>query len=163
MVYSALITGHTKGVGKEITTLLLQQGIAVVGVARTSLPATSGLTQYQADLSTAEGITKECDYLKGHQFNAIILNAGANSIKPPEAYLPEEIIGLMQVNLVAHACLIRGTISGLLQNQGHVIGIASISGTEVARWNNYYGAAKAGLHHLLNNLFDIKLQLFLLK
>lgn len=149
-----LITGHTKGIGAKTTRLLLDAGYEVIGIARSRGEEHPKLTQYQMDLSSAEGIEQACKKVQPHKFDALILNAGFNQIKPAEAYGVNEIIALITGNLTAHAALIRATVAGLLQQQGIIIGLGSFSGIEVQRWNNYYGAAKAGFHHLLMNVFE---------
>ncbi len=151
-----ILTGHTRGIGMETLQLLLNKGFSVTGIARTKIEQekSQNLTQFQFDLAKENELLKVGNKLKSIDCNAIILNAGFNHIKPADAYSPEEIIKIITLNLTAHAVLIRACLPSLLKNKGWIIAIGSYSGTEVEKWNNYYGAAKAGLHHLQNNLFE---------
>ncbi len=149
-----IITGHTKGIGKAITEQLLKNGYNVTGIARTFLPETNNLIQIKADLTSELTIKNLAEKLKNTPVDVLILNAGFNNIKPAEAYTTDDIINIFNVNLVSHAAVLRACLPKLIHNKGWVFGIGSFSGIEVARWNNYYGAAKAGMHHLLNNIFE---------
>jgi short-subunit dehydrogenase len=149
-----VITGHTKGIGKAITTQLLKNGFIVTGIARSCLPETKNLIQIKADLTSEFTIKNLAEKLKNTPVDVLILNAGFNNIKPAEAYATKEILDIFNVNLVSHAVLLRACLPKLIHNKGWVFGIGSFSGIEIARWNNYYGAAKAAMHHLLKNIFE---------
>lgn len=151
-----LITGHTRGLGNAITRKLLDtNNFHIVGISRTSACLNHPLiTEISADLSDEQQTLQLQNVLSKYHFDAVILNAGANNIKPPEAYTPQEIQKIIQLNFTSNAVLIKMCLNGLLKNKGHIIGIGSYSGIEVKKWNNFYGSAKAGLHHLLRNLFE---------
>jgi short-subunit dehydrogenase len=151
-----LITGHSKGLGKTITEILLANNqFNIIGISRTSSNIKhSLLTEISADLSNESHVFSLQNKLKDYAFDVIILNAGANFIKPPEGYSLQEIQEIIQLNFTSNALLIRMCLNGLLQKKGLLIGIGSYSGLEIKKWNNFYGAAKSGLHHLLRNLFE---------
>ncbi len=148
-----LITGHTKGIGHQ----LLQQLIGanqITGIARSTLPQQENLIQIPADLSTTEGIIFVCEQIKQQTFDIIILNAGYNDIRPAESYSVTEIMAICNVNFVAPASIIKTCLPRLVSTQGWIFAMGSYSGLDVARWNNYYGASKAALHHLQKNIFE---------
>lgn len=151
-----LITGHSKGLGKSITEKLLNtKQFHIIGISRNSSYLNHPLlTEISADLSAINDVFKLQEQLKKYSFNGIILNAGANTIKPPESYSLEEIQKIIQLNFTTHALLIKMCLNNLLKNKGHIIGIGSFSGIEIKKWNNFYGSSKAALHHLLKNLFE---------
>lgn len=149
-----LITGHSRGVGKKVTEMLLLKGYYVTGIARTAMPEHPNLIQFSADLSAQNEIIRSCNYLKDKKFNIVFLNAGFNRIKPAESYTMDEIIKITNVNYTSQAAILNACLPSILNAKGRVIGMGSISGKEVARWNNFYGAAKASLNHLLNNCFE---------
>ncbi len=151
---NVLITGHSKGVGKQITEILLNKGVFVTGIARTEIKSHQNLIQYQIDLSKETEILKICNILHKNKFDVVILNAGYNLIKPAESYSLEEIIKITNVNYTANALILRTCLPNLLKLKGKIIGIGSVSGKEITKWNNYYGSAKAALNHLLNNYFE---------
>lgn len=155
MSLNVLITGHTSGIGNDILHHLISAGCTITGISRKQLNLNiSELEEASYDLSDTTEIIKACNFLKTKKFNAIILNAGYNAIKPPESYRIEDVIKICTLNFTAHAAIMRACLPNLIQNKGCIIGIGSFSGTEVEKWNNYYGSAKAGFHHLLANMFE---------
>lgn len=154
MTEQVILTGHTKGIGAEVCKLLIaSKKYDLVGIAR-SQSQIEGIRQYVCDLSNSSETRKLCEQLTGENPSYLILNAGANTIKPAESYSAQEIERIYQLNLVSPAMIIRACLPALLRNTGHIIVIGSFSALEIRRWNNYYGSAKAGLHHLAKNLFE---------
>lgn len=151
MKKNILITGHTKGIGNALWRILENEH-QLTGIARNNIDSTH--KQYQADLSTETDIKKICEKIKSQNYDIIILNAGYNDIKPPEAYSIDEIIKILHVNFTSHAAIIRACITNLLKNNGHIIALGSFSANEIKKFNNYYGASKNALQHLLKNLFE---------
>ena len=150
-----LLTGHTRGIGNEILKILLKQNCTVHGVSRSGAKNSHPkLSEHLCDLSDTNETEKLCRKLEKIKFDAVILNAGYNHIKPADAYKTEEIIKIINVNFTSNAALIRATLPGLLNQKGTIIGLGSYSALEVAKWNNFYGASKAGFHHLLKNIFE---------
>lgn len=149
-----LITGHSRGIGYAITIKLLSLGYDVIGISRSTCLPLDHLSQWQYDLSNPEDVIKTCNRLKKENLHSIILNAGANTIKVPDAYKANEVIDIIQLNLTTPAALINTCLPTLIKNKGNIIGIGSFSGIEIQRFNNFYGAAKSGFHHLLKNIFE---------
>lgn len=151
-----LITGHSKGLGKAITEKLLQHSsFRIIGISRTPAHIQHpNLIEKFADLSDANQVFQLQHFLASYHFDFLILNAGYNHIKPPESYSLEEIQRIIQLNFTTNALLIKMCLNGLLKNKGHIIGIGSYSGMEIKKWNNFYGASKSALHHLLRNMFE---------
>lgn len=150
-----LLTGHTRGIGLETLQLLLQAGYHVTAIARNSIASDNEkLKQLKADLSDMRQIITVCRTLSSASFDAIILNAGYNDIRPADAYQLEELFQIIHVNFAAHAAILRSCLPSLLRNKGTIVGVGSFSGLETGKWNNYYGASKAAMHHLLRNIFE---------
>jgi NADP-dependent 3-hydroxy acid dehydrogenase YdfG len=151
-----LITGHTRGIGLATVQKLLQQPhVSVLGIARTQWPYQANqLQQWQCDLSNVVEVQKLCNKLKQEHFDAVILNAGANDIRPADAYNADEIQHITQLNFNTPLQIIRACLPHLISNGGCIIALGSFSALEVGRMNNYYGAAKAGLQHFMKNLFE---------
>lgn len=150
-----LITGHTSGIGKILTEKLLEtEHFEITAIARKKIAEHALLHQISCDLSVYEAVKKLNNSLSKKKFDYLILNAGANFIKPAEAYGIDEIQKIIQLNFTSHALIFRMCINGLIKNKGHVIAIGSSSGNEIKRWNNYYGSAKAAFHHFIKNMFE---------
>lgn len=150
-----LITGHTSGIGKILTQkLLATKNFEIIAIARRKIEEHPLLNQISCDLSSYEEVKKLNHSLSKKKFDFLILNAGANNIKPAESYNIEEIQKIIQLNFTTHTLIFRMCINGLIKNKGHVIGIGSSSANEIKRWNNYYGSAKAAFHHFIKNMFE---------
>ncbi len=150
-----LLTGHSSGIGNILLYKLLErEDFLITAISRRSVKSHERLEQINCDLSDFNETKKLKHHLIKKHFDYIILNAGANNIKPAEAYNLEEIQKIIQLNFSSHALLFRICINGLIKKQGHVIAIGSYSGNEIKRWNNYYGAAKAAFHHFILNMFE---------
>lgn len=151
-----LITGHSRGLGRAITEkLLLTEKFEITGISRHSSGIQhSLLKEIQCDLSDEKNVFALQNIIQKESFHKIILNAGANNIKPPESYSLQEIQKIIQLNFTTNALLIRMCINTLIKNKGHIIGIGSYSGIEIKKWNNFYGSSKSALHHLLKNVFE---------
>ncbi|MFN4234638.1 MAG: SDR family NAD(P)-dependent oxidoreductase [Bacteroidia bacterium] len=150
-----LITGHSSGLGKHIVEDLLSTNeYEIVGIARRKINHHPLLHQITCDLSNYTEVKKLNHSLSKYKFDIIVLNAGANTIKPAEAYQIDEIQKLIQLNFTSHALIFRMCINGLIKTKGLVIGVGSYSGKDIKRWNNYYGASKAAFHHFMHNMFE---------
>ncbi|GCD79877.1 SDR family oxidoreductase [Schleiferia thermophila] len=151
---NVIITGHSKGIGKCIVDKLLEtENFSITGISRTVV-GNIKIREISCDLSNINESKKLCRMLSDMDAHILILNAGANVIKPAESYSLEEIAEIEILNFISPSLLIKTFLPKLIKNKGHVIVIGSYSGLEVKKWNNYYGAAKAGLHHLTRNLFE---------
>ncbi len=155
MSKTILITGHSKGLGKCIAQKLLEHNFSIIGISRSKSDIQHALLkEIQCDLSDENAVMKLNHTLSDCNIDVLILNAGANTIKPPEAYNLLDIQKIIQLNFTSNALLIKMCLNTLLKNKGHIIGIGSYSGLEIKKWNNFYGSSKAALHHLLRNMFE---------
>lgn len=149
-----ILTGHTKGIGRSLLTYLVQSGnFEVLGISRTSAGVGS-IKELSCDFSNPTEVKAILPHIESSNPGYLILNAGANYIRPAESYSYSEIEKSYYLNLVSPALLIRACIPALVRNRGHLIVLGSFSALEVRRWNNFYGSAKAGLHHLAKNIFE---------
>lgn len=149
-----ILTGHTKGIGRSLLSLLVESGnYEVLGISRSSAGIGS-IQEISCDLSYPSQFRTILPHIEAANPKYLILNAGANTIKPPESYNYTEIEKLYYLNLVSPAILIKACIPALIRNNGHIIVVGSFSALEIRRWNNFYGSAKAGLHHLAKNIFE---------
>ena len=157
----ALVAGGTKGIGAAIAHELLAQGATVVVCGRSEV----------ADLPAAAGRTatfRACDVREPDQLKALVdgivaehgrldicvHNAGG---APPSAAatasprFAEKVVGL---NLLAGVYVTQAA-NAVMQRQdggGVIVVIGSVSGVRPSPGSAVYGAAKAGLHHLVSSL-----------
>lgn len=156
----ALVTGSTKGIGKQIAIDLLKQGhFVILNYAHSDIDAkkteaelktiSSEFALIKADLSSLEGleqlvtemlkITKLLDYL--------ILNAGATKRSGFEEITYEDWNTIFNVNLAIPFFLIQRTFNAL-RDDGRILFIGSILGRIPHAVSIPYGVSKASLESL---------------
>lgn len=150
-----LVTGGSRGIGKEIALAFLSAGncnLVITGKSENapewmeSFPS-SNLRYHQLDLSEKNWLgsfKKLVEELEG--FDVCINNAGINSVHPVSEFPQEKIQEILSVNLEA-PILITGVLSKYMaKNQyGRIVNIASIFGVVSKAHRSAYTASKAGL------------------
>jgi len=158
-----LITGGTKGVGLGIALGFLRAGARVLVCARNE-PADGALPA--ADDRTAEFIradVRDPDQVRdlfaaaADRFggvDVVVSNAGGSPPVSAAAASPRFHARVIELNLIAPLHVAQGA-NEVMQGQpegGSIIMIGSVSGTRPSPGTAAYGAAKAGLHHLVTSL-----------
>src|SRR6516165_9404467 len=158
-----LITGGTKGVGLGIALGFLRAGARVLVCARNE-PADGALPA--ADDRTAEFIradVRDPDQVRdlfaaaADRFggvDVVVSNAGGSPPAAAATASPRFHTRVIELNLIAPLHVAQGA-NEIMQRQpegGSIIMIGSVSGTRPSPGTAAYGAAKAGLHHLVTSL-----------
>ena len=140
-----LITGATKGIGRAIADLLIEQGQAVVGIARNPDPTFKGQL-YLADLSDSASRNQVFKEIA----NAILIdrlvnNIGFNQLQGLSEITPSNYHKIIDLNLTVALELTQAVLPTMLSlGEGRIVNIASRS--MLGRKNSsVYAAAKAGL------------------
>lgn len=157
---NVLITGCSKGIGKEITKILLSNNYSVIGCARNSnkfLDETilkyNNFKFIRADLSNNEikNVLKEFEQKKIY---ALINNAGIG-LDGILATLPvNDIDKLLNLNLRVPILLSRAMSRNIIKHKtsGRIINISSIISESGFKGLSVYSATKAGLNGLTLSL-----------
>ncbi len=142
-----VVTGHSSGIGKAITQLLLTSGFTVLGLARTGIANQPDLIQYEIDLSDINSTEKMSKHLASeHKISGIICNAGAGDIGSLENFSASQINASISLNLTSPLVLVRQILPMLKQQpRSDLIFIGSESALKGARYGSLYSAAKFGL------------------
>ena len=158
-----IITGGTKGVGLGIALGFLRAGARVLVCARNE-PADGALPA--ADDRTAEFIradVRDPDQVRdlfaaaADRFggvDVVVSNAGGSPPAAAATASPRFHTRVIELNLIAPLHVAQGA-NEIMQRQpegGSIIMIGSVSGTRPSPGTAAYGAAKAGLHHLVTSL-----------
>lgn len=162
---TALVTGATGGIGRQISRHLAQAGMNVVvsgrreevladvvaelraqGVKSEAVPADLGdPTQVDPLIERSEAALGEIDLL--------VNNAGVEISGSFTSYTREELTSVVDVNLTAPMLLTHRVVPGMLERgRGHVVFISSLAGKLGPAYNEPYGATKAGLVGLNQSL-----------
>jgi NAD(P)-dependent dehydrogenase (short-subunit alcohol dehydrogenase family) len=159
-----IVTGGTRGVGAGIARGFLRAGARVLVCARhepadgAALPSADGRTAEftRADVRDPEQarelIAAAADRFGG--VDVVISNAGGAPPAPAATASPRLHARVIELNLIAPLHVAQGA-NEVMQGQpegGSIIMIGSVSGTRPSPGTAAYGAAKAGLHHLVTSL-----------
>jgi short-subunit dehydrogenase len=152
----ALVTGASSGIGAATAKELAQRGAAVVLAARRA-----DLLEAQAEAvrdSGGQALAIPTDVADRAQLaqlaeratatfgrvDILVNNAGASWSRPLASTRPDELIGLLEVNLLGAMLLTRALLPGMLERRhGAIISVGSLSGR--VAMEPLYSASKYGL------------------
>jgi short-subunit dehydrogenase len=153
----AVVTGTSSGIGKSITTALIQHGWRVLGISRREAQLESpNYSHLCFDLTQTAKIPELTrDILKSYgSLHAVINNAGVGHFAPHEELSSTQLQEMVALNLLAPLVLTQGFLRSLKETRGHLISISSFSALESSSFGAAYAATKAGLKHFSDSLFD---------
>jgi 3-oxoacyl-[acyl-carrier protein] reductase len=141
----ALITGATKGIGRAISDLLMEQGQSVIGISRNPDPSFKGQL-FLADLSNSSSrnqVFKEIT--ASFPIDRLVNNIGFNQIQGLPDITSQYYQKIIDLNLTVTLELTQAVLPSMLAlGYGRIVNIASRS--MLGRKNSsVYAAAKAGL------------------
>lgn len=148
----ALVTGGTKGIGRGITSALVEAGASVVTCSRSEAEPVPGTTHRVCDVRDPASV--QALFGSFDRLDVLVNNAGGAPASDAATASPrfhDKIVGL---NLLA-PLLCAQAAHALMQQQssgGSIVNISSISAHRPAPTIAAYGAAKAGLDSLTTSL-----------
>jgi short-subunit dehydrogenase len=152
----AIVTGASSGIGAATAKELARRGAAVVLAARRA-----DLLEAQAQAVRAAGgeaLAVRTDVADAAQLaqlaeratatfgrvDILINNAGASWSRPLASTPPDELVGLLEVNLLAAMLLTRALLPGMVdRGHGAIVSVGSLSGR--VAMEPLYSASKYGL------------------
>lgn len=137
-----LVTGGSRGIGKEIVGVYQSHGHEVYFPPRSEL-----------DLSKEESLRVFLETHKDDGFDGIVNNAGINIIGKIEETAEEVLDEMVSVNLLAPYRLLMGVIPYMKrQHFGRIVNIGSIWGVISKPGRSIYSMTKHGVHGLSKTL-----------
>lgn len=148
-----MITGVSRGLGRELARTLLETGATVVGTTRTG---TADLTHERLHLlaldvtdpaAATATVARAVDLTDG--LDVVVNNAGFGLLGPIEATSEAEALAVLQTNLLGPWRVIAAATPHLRERRaGHIVNVSSIAGLAPLGGSGLYAAAKAGLSAL---------------
>jgi len=154
---TAVVTGASSGIGKEISLRLLDLGYKVIGMSRTISCENithANFTPLQVDLSKEEETIRTCQNLKQKDVKVLIHSAGFGRFEPHEELSVKTITDMTFLNLTAPMILTNTLLRKLKENDGYLININSIEALRASKFAAVYSATKAGLKAFGDSLFE---------
>lgn len=153
-----LVSGASSGIGRAVTTLLLEQGYRVTGLARdfSKFPChDKHFTAVPMDLSDLDKLPAQLDALLGKEpaIDGVVCCAGSGRFGSLEEFSYSQIRSLLDLNLTSQIYLVRALLPGMKQrNSGNIIFMGSEAALAGGKRGAIYSAAKFGLRGLAQAL-----------
>ena len=157
---AVLVTGGTRGIGAGIARGFLRAGAQVLVCGRSEpaeLPSAGGRTAIfaKADIRDPEQAAGSVQHAVDlfQRLDVVVSNAGGSPYAAAATASPRFHAKVIELNLIAPLHIAQAA-NAVLQDRGggSIILVGSVSGTRPSPGTAAYGAAKAGLHHLVTSL-----------
>ena len=148
-----MITGVSRGLGRELAQTLLGAGATVVGTTRSGTADFSHARLHLLALDVtdpsqpAAAVERAIELTGG--LDVVVNNAGHGLLGPIETTSEAEALDILQTNLLGPWRVVAAAAPHLRERgAGHVINVSSIAGLAPRQGSGLYAAAKAGLSAL---------------
>lgn len=158
----AIVTGASRGIGREIAKELAKQGIKVIAnynkseeQAKILQNENSQIDIFKADVSKREEVKQMVNYTidKYGKIDILINNAGISENKLFTDVTDEDWNKMINNNLYSAYCVTQEVLPNMIHNkQGNIINISSIWGMVGASCEAIYSISKAGIDAMTKSL-----------
>ena len=164
MSKTILITGASTGFGRDTAETLAQDGHNVFASMRDPLNKNSahaealrakGINTVELDVTDTHSVDQAVDIVvaKAGRIDVLINNAGVASAGVTEAFTPEQVTALFDVNVIGLHRVTRKVLPTLRsQKDGLIINIGTILGRVTFPFFGIYGASKFAVEALTDSL-----------
>jgi len=160
----ALVTGASRGIGEQITRVLHRDGATVVGldVPQAASELQALMRELDGDHLTLDITAKDAPQRIAHHLkekhggvDVVVHNAGITKDKKLANMDEARWKAVLNVNLVAPERITRELLDqGVVNDNGAIVGVASIAGIAGNVGQTNYAASKAGVIGLVDSLKD---------
>ena len=150
---TAVVTGGTSGIGREVALQLAELGWRVIAIGR-DREALAELSRRSERLvpHAADLLTDEIEELIPARVDALVHAAGISPSTGVEETTPGEWERVFALNVTAGAALARHALPALRAARGTIVFVNSGAGTAARPRNTPYAASKHALRALANGL-----------
>lgn len=160
-VKNAIVTGGTKGIGKGVVKMLLEEGYNVTTTyshdeqAVNELASIKNLNIVKVDQSNKSEMHRFAEWaMQLDNIDCLVCNTGTTLRKSLQDTTDEDWERVMQINLNSNVYLIRDLLPKL-QDNARIVLIGSLMGIHPHGTSLAYGVSKSGLHALAKNLVKV--------
>ena len=144
-----IVTGASRGIGREIVLQLQEAGFRIAACASTQAPDLPDAFNMRCDVSEEQQVRGF--FAKAGKPEAVVLNAGVLERGPIESFTVEQFDKVLGVNLRgAFLCAREAFRAGARR----IVAVGSISGTLGTAQSAAYNASKWGLTGLMKSLAE---------
>lgn len=157
-----LITGASRGIGREIAKSLSQKGYQIIANYNKSVEQAQKLREeninidiYKADVSNREEVHKMVQYIinKYHKIDILINNAGISESKVFTDVTDQDWNNMINNNLYSAFCTTQEVLDEMIKRkEGCIINISSIWGIVGSSCETIYSITKAGIDAMTKSL-----------
>ena len=157
-----LVTGASRGIGREIAQNLAKKGNIVIANYNKSEEKAQNLQKenqnieiYKADVSKREEVKQMVEYVlnKYGKIDVLVNNAGISENKLFTDVTDEDWQKMINTNLYSAFCVTQEVLPNMIHNKsGCIINISSIWGIVGASCETVYSIAKAGIDAMTKSL-----------
>ena len=161
-----LVTGASRGIGREIAYTLAKDGNTVIANYNKSQDMANSLKElannenlnidiYKADVSNRNEVKEMINYIltKYKKIDVLVNNAGIDQEKLFQDITDEDWNEIIKVNLYSVFCVSQEVVPTMIHNKnGCIINISSIYGINGGACATVYSATKAGIDGITKSL-----------
>jgi NAD(P)-dependent dehydrogenase (short-subunit alcohol dehydrogenase family) len=156
-VPTILITGASRGLGRELARQYADDGWRVIGTVRSRPPGIPGVDPAQLDVSDREQIEALAARLKGVAIDVLFCNAGIVGKRGMAlgAFDYAEWEKVLRVNLLGAAAVIEALIDNVIASERKIVAVMSSRLASIAETSGMtlpYSTSKAALNLLAKGL-----------
>lgn len=157
---TAVVTGASRGIGLATVRTLMNEGVRVLGAARTITAELkeTGAHTVSADLSTEQGAATLVDSALAELggIHLLVNNVGGSSDQPAGFIDTDdaEWTRLFDLNVRSTVRITRAALPSLIERQGAIVNVSSIAALRSGPVPVAYGATKAALNALSKSLAE---------
>ena len=141
-----VVTGSSKGIGRELAEMYHQKGFKVFGLARTACDA--GFQQIPCNVASYKSIVHAFKLIvrRAKRIDLLVNNAGYGVSGAVEHILHTDSQAITDVNFLGVCHCVKVALPHLRASRGRIINVASVAGVLPIPFQAYYSATKSAVY-----------------